>query len=103
RPAAPVLFQSVTTSACVVAAQSVMTIAIAGTRKRVIGSPIAWRPRRVEGRRLCLPDLLAVELIALDRQRADALAHLVPDPLIAGIVDAAINTQESSTLAAITS
>src|SRR6266568_7731456 len=51
---------------------------------------------------LCLlPDLLPIELIALDRQRADALAHLVPNPLIAGVVNAAIDTREAGLLAQI--
>src|SRR4029453_6729343 len=38
-----------------------------------------------------LPALRPVELIALDRQRTEALAHLAPNPLIAGIVDAAVD------------
>jgi hypothetical protein len=42
----------------------------------------------------CLVQLLTlrpVALIALDRQRTEALAHLVPNPLIAGVVDAAVD------------
>ena len=47
------------------------------------------------------PQLLPIEPIALDRHRADALAHLVPSPLVAGVVDAAIDTREAGLLAQI--
>jgi hypothetical protein len=36
------------------------------------------------------PALRSVELSALDRQRGNALAHLVPSTLIAGRVNAAV-------------
>ena len=52
----------------------------------------------------CLVQLLAlrpVELIALDRQCAEALAYLVPNPLIAGVVDAAVEAGKTSLLAQI--
>jgi len=60
----------------------------------------------VGGSSACLPAgahprLLPVELMALDRQRADALAHLVSDPLIAGVVNASIDTREAGLLAQI--
>src|SRR5690349_6159171 len=42
-----------------------------------------------------------VELVALDRQRADALAHLVADTFITGVVDAAVDSRESGLLAEI--
>src|SRR4029453_8143047 len=48
-----------------------------------------------------LPALRPVELIALDRQRTEALAHLAPNPLIAGIVDAAGDGGEAGLLAQI--
>ena len=47
------------------------------------------------------PQLLPIEPIALDRHCADALAHLVSSPLIAGVVDAAIDTREAGLLAQI--
>src|SRR5436309_3307820 len=59
--------------------------------------------RSVERRRVALPDpdLVPIELIALDRQRGNAFAHLVPDPLIAGVVNGAVETGEASFLAQI--
>src|SRR5215471_1788342 len=47
---------------------------------------------------LPLPSLWPVALIALDRQRAEALAHLVPNPLIAGVMDAPVDAREASFL-----
>src|SRR5215831_15242766 len=43
-----------------------------------------------------LPALGPVALIALHRQRAEALAHLVPGTLIAGVVDAAVEAGQAS-------
>ena len=45
-----------------------------------------------------LPDLRPVTLIALAIQRAEALAHLVPGTLIAGVVNAAVDAREASLL-----
>ncbi len=45
-----------------------------------------------------LPTLRPVELIALDCQRTEARAHLVPNPLIAGVVDAAVEAREANLL-----
>src|SRR5262245_22851211 len=45
---------------------------------------------------LPLPSLWPVALIALDRQRAEALAHLVSNPPIAGVMDAPVATREAS-------
>jgi hypothetical protein len=45
-----------------------------------------------------LPDLRPVTLIAVERQRAEALAHLVPGTLIAGVVHAAVDAREASLL-----
>src|SRR5207245_9469653 len=57
-----------------------------------------WQPRGVGS---ACPQLLPIEPIALDRHCADALAHLVPSPLVAGVVDAAIDTREAGLLAQI--
>ncbi|MBI3326690.1 MAG: winged helix-turn-helix domain-containing protein, partial [Nitrospinae bacterium] len=48
---------------------------------------------------LPVPDLRSIELIALNRQRADALAHLVASTLIAGVVNAAVEAGEAGLLA----
>jgi hypothetical protein len=47
---------------------------------------------------LPVPALLSVALIALHCQRTDALAHLVPGTLIAGVVNTAVDARETSLL-----
>src|SRR5215813_4260945 len=61
------------------------------------------RSQALSCRRSALPvsNLLSVELITLDRQRGKAFAHLVPSALIAGIVNAAVDSGEASFLAQI--
>jgi hypothetical protein len=53
-----------------------------------------WRSRRIR-----IPDLGSVGLIASDRQCGNALAHLAPGTFIAGVVDTAVDTGQAGLLA----